>query len=243
MRNLAELPLNVRVRHEILQAIIEKRFADGRLPPESALADYLGVSRTTVRSALQALERDGLISRRRGIGTLVKPHILPYRLGLHRLIGFSSLLAEWGHKPSVDILMRQITHLEGDWIERLKVLPTETCLVMEKLFKAGGKPALAITDVIPLSSLNRVPSEGEEIPDPIFRFFDLYGKHAIDHAVVEIVPKNASQIVAQKLGMRRDAAFLHLVEVHYSLTNEPMGLSYIDVNDRYVRFDVVRQHG
>lgn len=42
-----------------------------RLPPERELATQLGVSRMTVRGALQRLERDGLLDRRRGDGTYV----------------------------------------------------------------------------------------------------------------------------------------------------------------------------
>jgi GntR family transcriptional regulator len=242
VRKLGGPPLSVLVREEILRAILEKRFTKGRLPPEDTLAANLGVSRTTVRSALQALERDGLITRRRGIGTLVKPHVAPYRLGLHRLIGFSTLLEEWGHRPSVEIATRLVTRPKDEWVTRLKIARDAKCLLMEKLFRANGEPALAITDVVPVTSLVIVPGTRDEIPDPIFSFFELYGKQSINHAVVEIVPKNATQAVAARLEMRPGEAYLHLIEVHYNSANEPVASSYIGVNDRYVRFDVVRQH-
>jgi DNA-binding FadR family transcriptional regulator len=43
----------------------------GKLPPERHLSDQLGVSRATLRKALDALERDGLIWRHVGKGTFV----------------------------------------------------------------------------------------------------------------------------------------------------------------------------
>jgi DNA-binding GntR family transcriptional regulator len=42
-----------------------------RLPNELELAERYGLSRTTVRSALQHIERLGLVSRRRKLGTTV----------------------------------------------------------------------------------------------------------------------------------------------------------------------------
>lgn len=55
--------------------LLRERIANGRLgqggalPGEQALACEYRVSRVTVRRALAELERDGLVSRRRGAGT------------------------------------------------------------------------------------------------------------------------------------------------------------------------------
>lgn len=45
--------------------------ADGKLPTERALGDMLGVSRRSVRRALEVLESEGRIWRRQGAGTFV----------------------------------------------------------------------------------------------------------------------------------------------------------------------------
>jgi DNA-binding FadR family transcriptional regulator len=56
-----------------LRALIEARDvqAAGRLPPERALAERIGVSRRAVRHALDMLEAEGRITRRQGRGTLI----------------------------------------------------------------------------------------------------------------------------------------------------------------------------
>ena len=43
---------------------------------ELTLAKEMGVSRTLIRDCLSALEREGFISRKHGVGTIVNPHIL-----------------------------------------------------------------------------------------------------------------------------------------------------------------------
>lgn len=45
--------------------------AGGRLPPERELAERMGVSRRSIRTALDALEAEGSITRQQGRGTLI----------------------------------------------------------------------------------------------------------------------------------------------------------------------------
>ncbi|MHC4916030.1 MAG: substrate-binding domain-containing protein [Planctomycetota bacterium] len=57
-----------------LRGMIEEQDLWGKLlSPERDLASAFGVSRDTVRKGLEELEREGLITRRQGLGTLVRP--------------------------------------------------------------------------------------------------------------------------------------------------------------------------
>src|SRR3954454_12261636 len=69
-----------------------------RLPPEHDLASMLGVSRGTLRTALQRLEETGEIVRRQGSGTFVGHVTQPggFREGLERLESYSSLARSRG---------------------------------------------------------------------------------------------------------------------------------------------------
>ncbi|MHC4914882.1 MAG: LacI family DNA-binding transcriptional regulator [Planctomycetota bacterium] len=61
------------VAASIRQLIRERGLWGTYLPPERELASMFGVNRGTVRKGLQALEEQGVISRRQGQGTLVVP--------------------------------------------------------------------------------------------------------------------------------------------------------------------------
>jgi len=65
-------PLTDGLVGRLRQAIAEERFRDGRLPGERKLTEMFGVSRGTVRAALAALERDGLVVPVHGRGTLLR---------------------------------------------------------------------------------------------------------------------------------------------------------------------------
>ena len=68
------LPLHRQATARLEELIREPRHQAGELlPDELSLAKDLGISRGTVRQAIDQLVRQGLIERRRGIGTRVVP--------------------------------------------------------------------------------------------------------------------------------------------------------------------------
>jgi len=68
----SKLPLHVQVEEHLRQLIAMEKFRKGAfLPKEVELANRLGVSRNTVRQATNKLENEGLIVRKKGVGTRV----------------------------------------------------------------------------------------------------------------------------------------------------------------------------
>jgi GntR family transcriptional regulator len=69
------LPLWYQIAQGLRAEIVTRRATEAwRLPTEAALAEQYGVSLITVRQALKAIEEEGLITRRRRLGTFVNPN-------------------------------------------------------------------------------------------------------------------------------------------------------------------------
>ena len=64
--------LLVQVEQALRRAIAEQAFPEGKLPTEVELAETFGVSRETVRRAADVLQREGLLTKYRRRGTLVR---------------------------------------------------------------------------------------------------------------------------------------------------------------------------
>jgi GntR family transcriptional regulator, transcriptional repressor for pyruvate dehydrogenase complex len=63
------------VEQHLKELIRARRLTDGdRLPPERQLAERLGVSRSTLRGALQSLTEQGVLTGRQGAGWTVTPN-------------------------------------------------------------------------------------------------------------------------------------------------------------------------
>jgi GntR family transcriptional regulator len=67
------------------------------LPPERVLCEQFGISRMTLRQAMNLLAREGLIDSRRGIGTVVRPSRL--RKQQQELRSFSEEIRARGGRP------------------------------------------------------------------------------------------------------------------------------------------------
>src|SRR3954465_13001436 len=182
---LDNTPLAERARAALLEAILSRRFDGDRLPSEDELARMLNVSRTTVRTALHSLEQDGLITRRRAVGTTINRHVGPSTLALQRLIGFDWLLEEKGHKVRVDQTWKR-TKPPADVVAALAVDREMESVLTEKLYHADDRLAIYVRDLI---QSDLIEDELPETPAAsLFEFSKRYTTTPIDHAVAEIVP-------------------------------------------------------
>ena len=228
--------LGSRARAAILKAIFSGAFAV-KLPSEDRLAEMLNVSRTTVRTALQGLERDGVVTRRRAVGTTINPHVRASSLALQRLMGFDGLLRERGHDVEVDIAAEW-----GPAGERFSnvfpVAPSLECLLIDKAYRADDTLALAIVDAVPRAEV-RDPSAREDVEPSLFAFSNRYCRAPIHHAVVKFVPM-VKKKGETRLELAPGTAFLRLNEIHYSVEGDPVAYSIIDIDDSFIQLEVVR---
>lgn len=68
----SHIPLHLQAEQLLRELIADPQYADGKLlPNEVDLAKQLAISRTTIRQALNKLVYDGLLIRKKGIGTKV----------------------------------------------------------------------------------------------------------------------------------------------------------------------------
>ncbi|WDI42154.1 GntR family transcriptional regulator [Bremerella sp. P1] len=83
------LSLTAQVERTLRAAINDGIFTGNRLPTSLELAEQLGVSRETVRLALESLQQEGLLVKHRRRGTFLNPPEVPQRLPVaSRTIGY-----------------------------------------------------------------------------------------------------------------------------------------------------------
>src|SRR4051812_35646981 len=97
------VPLHTQIAEALRLQIQNDGFnSEQGFPSERDLAEQYGVSRMTVRQALQKLRQEGLIYHERGVGTFVNNR----KIDVHtrNLSGFSEEMVSLGLSPSSRVL-------------------------------------------------------------------------------------------------------------------------------------------
>lgn len=211
------VPLYFQVAGELQRLIRTGALPPGsRLTNEIDLADQLGVSRPTMRRAIQYLVERGLVVRKRGVGTQV------VGTRLNRPIELTSLqddLLRAGRKPSSTVLGLIEVAAEEGLAEALGVAPGAPLIRLERLRSADGEPIALMT--------NYLPSGVVDLDADVLENRGLYdvlraaGIH-IRIADQSIGAASATARQATLLHERRGAALLTMVRTAYDDQGRPV---------------------
>ena len=237
--------LTQQVLEAMVRAIHQGSFASGRFPPEDQLARQLGVSRTTVRRALQSMEQIGLIERRPGRGTKLRVHAKPDLLALHGLVPFPTLLRELGHDVVSRVSWRKLDTVPPDLLLQLGREASGGSYELHVVLLASGVPAVTMVERFPTDVLGSTPSDQDLQAGSILFVSERCFAQKIDHAVATLAPgvtnveRDEQPVAALELPDRH--AYLALQETFYSAEEVPLATSHVVVNPKYVSFSVFRR--
>ena len=204
-----------------------------QLPPEPEMADALGVSRMTLRQALNILEREGTIIRRQGVGTfLTAQPLLPNRLDLN--LGVTENIKSMHLEPGVSDISFKIISADEQWAGHLDIPVGAQVVDLWRTRTANGKPVVATRDLFPLEFLEQARDEVtvDEFTDLLRRELSLYSifeSHLglmVEYGVARIRPLAADTHLAQQLDVSEGSALMYVEQIDYDSAGQPLLVSY-----------------
>jgi GntR family transcriptional regulator len=132
-------PLYYQLKEVLLSPISENNLSEGdRIPTEKELSDHFGVSRITVRRAINELVRDGYLVGKQGRGTFVGRPKIQRRTA--RMRSFSEAMLEEGRQPGSKLLSLRHEEADSQTAAALNLEPGQPVWVVERLRFADEEP-------------------------------------------------------------------------------------------------------
>lgn len=236
-------PITEQVDSLIRQRIRDHTYAPGgRLPSEQELADELGVSRTTVRSALTTLAAERLIIRRQGDGTYVNQRMREVNSQLGGLWDFSNIIQNSGYQTTVQTLYVKYRPADEHAANRLNIPPGVSVLELVRLFFADAQPVVYSTNVIAGKWLAQTESD-YETKLALHNFLARYCNQEIAYVISDIGATLPDAETARILQRETDSPLLNFSEIFYNEDNQALALGNNFYDEKRLRLRLIQPWG
>ncbi len=131
-----------------------------RLPAEEEMAERYGVSKATVRQALNELALEGLLRREQGRGTFVAEPRLGH--GPRELSSFTQEMGKYGLRPNSRVLASEEIEADAAVAEKLRLKPGDRAFRLRRLRLADGEPMGLQTAFVPADLVPNLAGEDFE---------------------------------------------------------------------------------
>lgn len=219
------VPLYIQIKEAIRAKIIDGTYiGHQQLPSENDMIAAFGVSRITVRQAINDLQKEGLLFKVHGKGTFVAlPNVSQE---LTHLQGFGEAMHRLGHETFSDVFGLKTVKATG--------------IVAAKLRIADGDP---VTEIRRVRYLNREPVSidhswvrhdvGSRLTEQNLRDKDLFSllenelRQRLHSADIEIDATSAGNDVATRLKIAPGSPVLRIERLTYAQQETPLVFEYL----------------
>ncbi len=221
---------------------LERRIVDGvyisgdRLPTEPKLCSQFGVSRTTVRGAVSALQARGLVSREQGRGTFVLgTGSVSVTMLLEANLSVTDVIRGSGRRPGTTGISVNREFVPSEVVTALQVPVGSHCVVVRRTRTADDVPAADSIDY--LLEVPSLPLEPDAYEHSIYELLEGIHRRPVTSGTAKIEARAAVGMTAKRLGLSDGSPVLVLSQVHELTGGTPVMYSVISL-----RSDVVNIH-
>lgn len=207
------ISLYYQLKEELMKKIVSKQWLPGeKIPSEKELCRLYGVSRITVRKALDELERSGQLMRRQGKGTFVTNISMVQRLS--KFYSFSEELKQRGMEEHFQIIDFSQIPADNEVASYLGLEPMSQVFKLTRLRLVDLTPYTLETSYIPVEVYPALTEEAISSKGlyNAMRAGGIFPDRATEKFRATVIRKYEAEHMGLKIGMPA----MHLERVTYS---------------------------
>jgi len=203
--------------YQRIQGAVRRVIASGGLrpgdavPSERELARIHEVSLMTARHALATLEREGVVERRRGVGTFVSTP----KIHFNKLMSYTEQMRGRSLTVGSKVLFSEVVDDEPEATARLSLAPKTQLLRLERLRHTAGEPFALETCYFSAKQYGGLLSEPLE-RESLFGILERSYGVVLGYADEEVDATAADPRTAELLGVPKREPLLRIRQVIYS---------------------------
>ena len=222
-----------------VETVLAGEISDGdpkvgdQLPTEDSLITRFGVSRITVRRAIQNLVSRGLVEIRRGKGTFVAAPKITQELT--ELSGFVEDMHALGRKPTARVIGKEIVTANASVASQLALTKGERVVRIRRVRLADGVPLSFDETYLPLEIGKKVISDNLKV-EPIFSLLERKYHVPLVEAEYKLDAVPADSEVAAALKVKERSPIFRIERTSYSTGSRPVDYERLHYRGDLVRF-------
>jgi GntR family transcriptional regulator len=231
------IPLYYQLDRHLVERIHEGEFKPGDLlPSEERLCAEYGVSRITVRRALAALAAEGLIERRRGVGTFVAEPDRQVRET--PLVGSLDDVLAYSDDYWARLLSRTTVKPEAYVAATLALPPEGRATRLETLLYCTSEPFAYMQLFFPLAVGALIDDAEISERTPVLRLLERKLGERFTEAEETVEAVAADRVVAAHLSLRSRTPILRVVRTYYASGRRPIETAVVSYHPERHRHTV-----
>lgn len=214
------IPLYIQVKRLILKEIKNSFKANEIIPTETQLEKKYGVSRITIRKAIEELEKDGIVQKKQGIGTFVRESKISYQANF--IDSLTQYLAKEDIKLTTSSIFFEI--IEQDHFVK-KLLNCKELLCIKRVRLLQGVPFALMTNYF---DINKVPNIDKKFQiESLYEFLKIEYNIELKSANETIEAVAASKNEAMKLDVNEGFPLLSLKRLAFDKHDVQIEFSHL----------------
>ena len=209
-------PRYIELADELRVAILRGDYADpGNFPTESVLCDRYDVSRFTVREALRKLTSEGLITRKRGSGTVVQAATA--RAGaLHQPLSNVSEILQYARDTTIAFEKRDTAAIPSHVADQIGTKPRGDWFAFRgRRMTPGNKRPIAVTEAWVHPELAEAVAQIDINAMTLFGQIETLGKVTVTRVTQDIQAIKGSKDILAELGLTQGDPVLRILRCYY----------------------------